>query len=121
MAALGLASCGSSASSYRLAGRSEPGVRTEEARITLLLERSRAVIVPPGRCRVRLLGRAGAASFVWAFCTYGRDSGVSVPLRIDGTRVTVPGDGSFYSPSVRRMFPRGLADLALAHDDKLRP
>jgi hypothetical protein len=87
----------------------------------MLLERSRVVIVPPGRCRVRLLGRDGAASFVWAFCTYGRASGVSVPLRIDGTRVTMPGDGSGYSGSVRTMFPRRLADLVLAHGDELRP
>ena len=70
-------------------------------------------------CEVRLLGEADGASFVWAHCAGGRLGGArSLPLRIDGTKVTEPQDGSGYSDDVRRTFPEGLAELVL-NDQRL--
>ncbi len=66
----------------------------------------------------------GSSSFAWAQCdgaSEGVASGVSMPVRIDGDRVTRPLDGSEYPASVKRMFPGRLADAVLADPDRLRP
>ncbi|MGA4727753.1 hypothetical protein ACWEOS_22575 [Micromonospora taraxaci] len=77
-----------------------------------------------GTCKVRLLGQDGSSSFAWAHCEAsgpGNVSGISTPVRVDGERVTQPGDGSEYAPSVRRMFPDRLAEAVLDDDGRLRP
>ncbi len=112
-----LGACGQS--SLALPDRTADAVRSEEARITTLLKTAPNVCLP-GDCDVRLLGQDGPASFVWAYCSDGV-SGASVPLRIDGDEVSIPGDGTSYPIDVERMFPAALADAILDHDDRLRP
>ncbi len=102
-----------------LPDRTDDAVRSEEARIITLLKATRDVSLP-GDCDVRLLGQDQSASFVWAYCSDGV-SGASVPLRIDGDKVSIPGDGSLYSIDVERMFPADLADAILDRDERLRP
>lgn len=77
-----------------------------------------------GGCTVRLLGRQGTASFVWAKCD-ARDSSysTSMPLRVIGPKITKPVDDAGFSDSVRKMFPQDLADYVVANQDSpsLRP
>ncbi len=102
-----------------LPDRMADAVRSEEARIITLLKTTPDVSLP-GDCDVRLLGQDESASFVWAYCSDGV-SGASVPLRIDGDKVSIPGDGESYPIDVKRMFPPDLADAILDHDERLRP
>ncbi|MFG3643839.1 hypothetical protein ACGF3C_26595 [Micromonospora sp. NPDC047762] len=108
---------------YALPDRDAAEVQAEEARLTTLLPVE--LLGGPGTCEVRLLGRDGSSSFAWAHCEaapgVGIVSGVSVPVRVDGDRVTQPGDGSEYSASVRRMFPERLAEKVLDDDTDVRP
>ncbi|MGW2624556.1 hypothetical protein [Micromonospora taraxaci] len=108
---------------YPLPDRNAADVRAEEERLASLLPGE--LLGGPGTCEVRLLGRDGSSSFAWAHCEAapgpGVTSGVSTPVRVDGDRVTQPGDGSEYSASVRRMFPERLAEAVLKDDSKLRP
>ncbi|MDG4839813.1 hypothetical protein O7631_25070 [Micromonospora sp. WMMD967] len=108
---------------YPLPDRNAADVRAEEERLARLLPGE--LLGGPGTCEVRLLGRDGASSFAWAHCEAapgpGFTTGVSVPVRVDGERVTQPGDGSEYSASVRRMFPGRLAEAVLHDDGRLRP
>ncbi|MFG1866954.1 hypothetical protein [Micromonospora arborensis] len=107
---------------YPLPDRNATDVRAEEERLAALLPLE--LLAGPGTCKVRLLGREGSSSFAWAHCEAtgaGVVTGVSVPVRVDGDRVTQPGDGSEYPPSVRRMFPERLAEAVLDHDRRLRP
>jgi len=62
-----------------------------------------------------LLGQQAGASFVWALCTAPGPIGtaVSLPLRVDGSTVTKPGDGSMYAESVRQMLPADLAEFVI--------
>jgi hypothetical protein len=108
----------------------EPPPRTadvvaEEARVEELLERRGLFGIPDATCSVRLLGREGPSTFVWSTCTAtgseGVESGRSGPVRIDGTRVREPEDGSGYEPSIRAMFPDALAEAVLEGRDGLRP
>ncbi|MCG5441530.1 hypothetical protein NIE79_001655 [Micromonospora sp. NIE79] len=120
--AIGLLS-GCSEPPYALPDRHAADVRAEEERLATLLPVE--LLGGPGTCEVRLLGRDGTSSFAWAHCEAalegGIGSGVSTPVRVDGDRVTQPGDGSEYSVSVRRMFPERLAEAVLEDDGRLRP
>ncbi|MEU1677938.1 hypothetical protein ABZ422_02465 [Micromonospora zamorensis] len=107
---------------YRFPDRSAADVQAEEERLATLLPS--VLLGGPGTCKVRLLGRDASSSFAWAHCEAlgpGLVSGVSTPVRVDGDRVTQPGDGSEYPPSVRRMFPERLAEAVLDDDGSLRP
>ncbi|MFF0155742.1 hypothetical protein [Micromonospora sp. NPDC005203] len=114
---------GCSEAAYPLPDRNSADVRAEEERLATLLPGE--LLGGLGTCKVRLLGRDGSSSYAWAHCDAapGPEGGgsVSVPVRVDGDRVTQPGDGSEYSASVRRMFPERLARVVLDDDGKLRP
>ncbi|MET7669729.1 hypothetical protein [Micromonospora luteifusca] len=122
---LGLATglfAGCSEPPYPLPDRNATDVRAEEERLATLLPFE--LLGGPGTCKVRLLGRDGSSSFAWAHCEAagpGVVTGVSVPVRVDGDRVTQPGDGSAYPPSVRRMFPERLAEAVLNDNSRMRP
>ena len=107
-----------------LPDRAAPTVKAEETRLAALLSADQSVLGVPGVCTVRLLGQQAGASFVWANCN-ARDSsyGTSVPLRVDGSKVTKPGDGAAFSDTVREMFPEDLADFVLNNQDspEVRP
>ena len=107
-----------------LPDRADPAVKAEETRLAALLSADQSVLGVPGVCTVRLLGQQAGASFVWANCD-ARDSsyGTSVPLRVDGSKVTKPGDGAAFSDTVREMFPEDLADFVLNNQDspEVRP
>jgi len=108
-----------------LPDRSDPLVRAQEARLATLLGADPSILGVPGVCAVRLLGQQAGASFMWATCRDPEppNSAASMPLRVDGTKVTVPADGSGYADSVRKMFPADLADFVLQNQDSpgLRP
>jgi hypothetical protein len=98
-----------------LPDRTDPAIRAEAARIAALLGADPSVVGGPGTCKVRLLGQEAGASFVWAECAALDPpfSGVSAPMRVDGSTVTLPGEGAAYSESVREMFPEDLAEFVL--------
>ncbi|MCG5437730.1 hypothetical protein [Micromonospora foliorum] len=108
---------------YALPDRNAADVQAEEERLATLLPAE--LLNGAGTCEVRLLGRDGSSSFAWAHCEAapggGDVFGLSIPVRVDGDRVTQPGDGSAYSVSVRRMFPERLAEAVLEDDGRLRP
>ncbi len=116
-----LAAC--SEPQYLLPDRSKADVQAEEQRLALLLPGQ--LLDGPGTCGVRLLGREGSSSFVWARCESSRPpdvrSAVSVPVRVDGDQVSKPQDGEEYSASVKRMFPGQLAEAILDAPDRLHP
>ena len=116
VAVVGLVACGDALS---LPDRTSESVRAEEARIAQVLEDTEDVWLP-GICDVRSLGKHGTTSYVWAYRTDG-NSGVSMPLRIDGRQVSAPLDGSLYSVDVRQMFPTELAELILNNDERILP
>ncbi len=101
-----------------LPDRRDPLVKAEEARLATLLSADLSILGVPGVCAVRLLGQQAGASFMWAICRDPEppNSAASMPLRVEGTKVTVPADGSGYADSVRKMFPADLADFALQHN-----
>lgn len=109
-----------------LPDRSDPAVQAEEKRVATLLETTGAVLTKPGgECNVRLLGREGTTSYVWALCSRplpGRqEEGVSVAARVRPDGVDLPEDGSRYGDSVHELFPRGLAQLILNDQERLQP
>ncbi|WP_146604005.1 hypothetical protein [Micromonospora deserti] len=109
---------------YQLPDRSTPEVQAEEQRLAALLPDR--LLWGPGTCEVRLLGSEGSSSFAWASCEMtptanGQPGGVSLPVRVDGTRVTEPADGAGYADSVKRMFPQRLADAVLDEPERLQP
>lgn len=107
---------------WQLPDRTNPAVLQEEQRLATLLGASDDVLsTGGGNCEVRLLGRDGETSYAWAHCEHGGGEGASVPVRVDGRSVRVPGDGSDYSEDVEALFPGRLADEILEHDDRLRP
>lgn len=116
---------GCSGSDPELPDRAAQAVRAEEARIAAVLGADTSLLGEPGVCAVRLLGQRDGASFVWANCE-GVDppyTGISAPIRVDDSGVSVPGDGAAFSESVREMFPHDLADFVLNNPDspELRP
>ncbi|MEU8179179.1 hypothetical protein AB0B86_00220 [Micromonospora sp. NPDC049047] len=108
---------------YPLPDRNAADVQAEEERLATLLPGE--LLGRAGTCRVRLLGRDNSSSFAWAHCDAAPGPAgvwsISVPVRVDGVRVTQPGDGSAYSASVRRMFPERLARAVLDNDSRLLP
>jgi hypothetical protein len=122
VAMLTLSACGGS--SFTPPQR-DAAIRAEEVRTAALVERAErdGFSTVPGACRVRVLGIDGAASFVWADCTWSGPptSGVSAPYRIDGGKVTLPGQGSGYSASIKANFPADIAAAILDDDAGLRP
>ena len=108
-----------------LPDRAAPAVRAEEARIAALLGADTSILGKPGVCKVRLLGQEAGASFVWANCDALDPpyTAVSTPLRVDDSKVTMPGDGAAFSDTVREMFPKDLADFVLNNQDspEVRP
>jgi hypothetical protein len=109
---------------YQLPDRSAPAVQDEETRLAALLPDR--LLWGPGTCKVRLLGREGSSSFAWATCEMAPTAdvpsgGVSVPVRVDGDQIRMPADGAGYARSVKRMFPRRLADTVLHEAERLRP
>jgi hypothetical protein len=111
---------------WELPDRSDVGVQREEKRIATMLETTGAVLTEPGGdCEVRLLGRNGATSYVWAACDRALPGssreGASVPARIRQGAVDLPEDGEGYGDSVEELFPPGLAALILNDQERLRP
>lgn len=116
-----------------LPDRADPAVQAEEARLTAILESIEDVdhiLVPmPRECSVRLLGQEGDTAYVWANCfgpsidtEFGSERpGVGGPMRIDGDRVSMPGDGSQYSEDIKEMFPADIARAILDGDDRIFP
>jgi hypothetical protein len=107
-----------------LPDRAAPVVKAEETRLAALLSADRSALGVPGVCTVRLLGQKAGASFVMADCK-ARDSSYSTygPKRVEGSKVTKPGDGAAFPDTVREMFPEDLADFVLNNQDspELRP
>lgn len=116
---------GCSRHQVELPDRAAPAVRSEEVRIAAVLGADTSILGEPGVCRVRLLGQQAGARFVWADCDAPDPpyTAVSLPVRVDDSRVTLPGDGAAFSESVREMFPEDLADFVLNNQDspEVRP
>lgn len=122
LCALILASCGwVKGSTWQLPDRSEPAVPVEERIVAAAAGAPGAVYGTGATCEARLLGRTDTASYAWVVCNY-QGSETSAPVRVDGDRVTVPGDGSRYAEDIEEMFPDGLADLILSsRSERLAP
>lgn len=112
-AVVALASCGAP---YALPDRGDAEVKAREAELAVVL----AAAHGGGDCDVRLLGESAGSSFVWAKCL-GPGGGVSAPMRVEGSDVQTPGDGTRYATDVRRLFPAGIAGAILSDPDRLRP
>lgn len=116
---------GCSSHQPELPDRAAPAVKAEEARIAALLGADTSILGQPGACKVRLLGQKAGASFVWATCNAlgPPHTAISAPLRVDGSKVTMPGDGAAFSDTVCEMFPKDLADFVLNNQDsrEVRP
>ena len=116
---------GCSSRQPELPDRAAPAVKAEEARIAALLGADTSIVGEPCVCKVRLLGQEAGASFVWAECQAVDPpySAVSAPLRVDDSKVTMPGDGAAFSVSVGEMFPKDLADFVLNNQEspEVRP
>jgi hypothetical protein len=107
---------------WELPDRSDPAVKREEQRVAGELERSDVVLWEPGgRCDVRLLGKETTTSYVWAHCELPSGAATSLPARVRPDGIDTPEDGSGFGPSVRELFPPGLAELILNDPDRLRP
>lgn len=122
-AVLLLAGVGACTTQPPLPDRSRADVKELETRLAGVIEDDPELLAESMTCRVRLLRHELAADFVWATCT-SRDSsgsGLSVPMRIVGRRVTMPGDGTDYARDIRRMFPQDLIDDVLAGGQDVRP
>lgn len=102
-----------------LPDRTALAVKAEEARIAALLGADTSILGEPGVCKVRLLGQEAGTSFVWANCDALDPpyTAISAPLRVDDSKVTMPGDGAAFSDTVREMFPKDLADFVLNNQD----
>ncbi len=72
-------------------------------------------------CDVRLLGREGNESYVWATCMGPSSGGVSAPMLVTDAEITVPRDGSLFAEDIRSMFPPDLASLVLEDSMQARP
>lgn len=104
--------------------RTDPEVQAEEARLAEIIGADPSVLFGvPGTCSVRLLRQVEETAFVWAHCESGPpdNTGVSTPMRVVGSEVTVPGDGPKYEQDIRAMFPDDLIEIMLDGDDSLLP
>jgi hypothetical protein len=116
---------GCSSRQPHLPDRAAPAVKAEEARIAALLGADTSILGEPGVCQVRLLGQKARASFVWASCDALDPpyTAISAPLRVDDSKVRMPGDGAAFADTVREMFPEDLAEFVLNNPDspEVRP
>jgi len=119
-AVVGLASCGHGAAAVRaplLPAQSPTAVRAEENVWAAMLARSGKVVSIPGTCKVTLLGRDRISTYVFASCMAVHHDpgsrpiveGVGTPVKITGTKIETPGDGSSYGPDIHRLFPPAVA------------
>ncbi len=75
----------------------------------------------PSRCKVRLLRQVASTSYIFAECSVGYGGFVG-PHKVEGDVVTAPDDGSFYGPSIRRIFPADIAEaLTSENEQRFRP
>jgi hypothetical protein len=104
-----------------LPDRASPEVRAEEARVAALLGSETSVVGARSACEVRLLRQEAEASFVWATCEAvdPPHGGMSAPMRVSGSDITVAADGAAFPQSLREMFPEDLADFVLSNPDSL--
>ncbi len=108
------AACGGA--SYGLPDRTDDRVKATEDELAQVVGAARG----GDDCDVRLLAESDGRSFVWAEC-FGASGGISAPMRVDGNKVQLPGDGGLYADDVRRLFPKDLADAILTDQERLRP
>ena len=107
-----------------LPDRADPTIQREEARLAAVIGAETTTILgAPGTCSVRLLRQDATASFVWAECATGppTNTGISAPMRVIGSQVTVPRDGTQYTQDIHTLFPDDLAAIIEAQDDSIRP
>jgi hypothetical protein len=119
LALLPLAACGSD--DVSLPDPSAPATQAESVRVATLLEAdpSDRLTPMPRRCAVRVLRVTGTTTYGFATCTAG-SSAVSLPLRVAGSSVEMPRDGSF-AEDLDRLFPKDLAKALADHPDRYRP
>lgn len=104
-----------------------PDIAAEERRVAALLEQPArgAGPVARGGCSVRILGIDRTTTYAWRNCEFrdpsGVSSGVSGPVRVDGTVVRSPADGAGYDDSIRELFPVEMTDAILEHRSRLQP
>ena len=104
-----------------------PEVAAEETRFAARLEqRARGTgPVPDGGCAVRILRIDGPTTYAWSTCKFrdasGVMSGVSGPVRVEGTDVRSPTDGAGYDDSVRELFPAEIANAIFEDQNSLQP
>lgn len=116
---------GCSEQPYPLPDRTTPAVQNEEKRLAALLPHH--LLWGTGTCKVRLIGTEGSSSFAWADCEMTPTAeaptggGTSMPVRVDGERVTQPVDGAGHADSIKQMFPARVADAIFDDSDRLRP
>ncbi|MDO5741225.1 MAG: hypothetical protein Q4P07_13865 [Ornithinimicrobium sp.] len=106
-----------------LPDRADPEVQAEEARLAEVIGADPGVLGVRGNCSVRLLRQVEETAFVWAHCEGGApvNTGVSAPMRVVGSAVIVPGDGTQYERDIRAMFPEDLIEIVLDGDESLLP
>ena len=121
-----LSACSSGKPSFSLPDRRrrgrEAGGSTRCLGVGCGYERQAAEPTSPrtGQLQGRLLRKGGATDFIYARCTAGQE-GFSFPLKLTGTAVTTPQDGSGHSPSIRRIFPSDIAAALNADDERYKP
>ena len=106
-----------------------PEVAAEETRVAVRLEQhGRSTGFPhgvDGGCAVRILRIDGPVTYAWSKCMFsdasGGMSGVSGPVRVEGTDVRRTADGGDYDESVRELFPAQIADAILEDRNSLMP
>ena len=106
-----------------------PEVAAEETRVAARLEQhARSTGFPHGAyggCVVRILGIDGPTTYAWSTCTFrdasGVMSGVSGPVRVEGTDVRRTADGGGYDDSVRELFPAEIANAIFEDQNSLQP
>ena len=106
-----------------------PEVAAEETRVAARLEQhGRSTGFPhgvDGGCAVRILRIDGPVTYAWSTCMFrdasGAWSGVSGPVRVEGTDVRSPTDGAGYDDTVRELFPAEIANAILEDPNSLQP
>lgn len=106
-----------------LPDRADAAVQAAETHLAEVIGADASILGAPGTCSVRLLRQTEEAAFVWAHCETSTpvNTAVSAPMRVVGSQVTVPRDGSQYTKDIRAIFPDDLAETVLKHDASTRP
>ena len=77
---------------------------------------------PGALCEWEVWGRGERVLYMWAVCESASGSAVSAPAvaYLDGqgrvAAVNMPGDGTYYGPDVRRLFPPQVQERIFAHE-----